>query len=328
MSSVQSSAGYDEVARGVETIRGLADVLTAPPALIPQRLSAFLAPLIPHSALVFLVARCRRRPARGSGRSILRRWCLVPRPRRAAAHARPRSHPTRARYRPRPGRSTPSRRCPTTGRSWCSPSRVTTTATTRCCSCGTSWPCGSGAGGCRTPRLPAARPRHLERADGGAHRARRRVLDHAGIRPRGAAVIHAGRPRSAPHRDPDRRRGHGAPAQPRATASARSRRSPSRPPSNAFATTCVRSCATARSTCSSWNRPSTAVRSRARSRTGPGRWCGAPSSPSSTGTTSAAYACSGIATGRICSSTSATTGRETCPTRAFSSGSSASACWR
>ena len=58
MSSAQSHADLDDVLHGChENNPGLlAEVLTAPPALIPQRLSAFLAPLIPHSALVFLVA--------------------------------------------------------------------------------------------------------------------------------------------------------------------------------------------------------------------------------------------------------------------------------
>ncbi len=52
MSSVQSQM----VDRELDTIRGLADVLTAPPALMPSRLSTLLAPLLPHAALVFLVA--------------------------------------------------------------------------------------------------------------------------------------------------------------------------------------------------------------------------------------------------------------------------------
>ena len=56
MTSVQSHT----VERDLDTIRGLADVLTAPPALMPSRLSTLLAPLIPHSALVFLVADAAR----------------------------------------------------------------------------------------------------------------------------------------------------------------------------------------------------------------------------------------------------------------------------
>jgi DNA-binding CsgD family transcriptional regulator len=52
MTSVQSHA----VEHDHDTIRGLADVLTAPPSLMPSRLSTLLAPLLPHSALVFLVA--------------------------------------------------------------------------------------------------------------------------------------------------------------------------------------------------------------------------------------------------------------------------------
>lgn len=66
MTSVQSHHDLD-VGRGVETIRGLAEVLTAPPALIPQRLSAFLAPLLPHSALVFLVADAAGGQREGAG---------------------------------------------------------------------------------------------------------------------------------------------------------------------------------------------------------------------------------------------------------------------
>lgn len=51
-----TSAQSHVVDRELDTIRGLADVLTAPPALMPPRLSTLLAPLLPHSALVFLVA--------------------------------------------------------------------------------------------------------------------------------------------------------------------------------------------------------------------------------------------------------------------------------
>ncbi|GAA3214512.1 LuxR C-terminal-related transcriptional regulator [Microbacterium terregens] len=67
MSSVHSDAAFGAVEQGAETIRGLAEVLTAPPALLPKRLSAFLARLIPHSALVFLVADAAGAQREGSG---------------------------------------------------------------------------------------------------------------------------------------------------------------------------------------------------------------------------------------------------------------------
>jgi DNA-binding CsgD family transcriptional regulator len=63
MTSVQSHT----VERDLDTIRGLADVLTAPPALMPSRLSTLLAPLIPHSALVFLVADAAGGQRAGAG---------------------------------------------------------------------------------------------------------------------------------------------------------------------------------------------------------------------------------------------------------------------
>ena len=56
MTSVQSHPVDDVVERDLILIRGLADVLTAPPALMPRRLSMLLHPMVTHSALVFLVA--------------------------------------------------------------------------------------------------------------------------------------------------------------------------------------------------------------------------------------------------------------------------------
>ncbi|HWM17086.1 MAG TPA: LuxR C-terminal-related transcriptional regulator [Microbacterium sp.] len=56
-----------DAAQGVDTLRGLADVLTATPALIPQRLSSFLAPLLSHTALVFLVADAAGGQREGAG---------------------------------------------------------------------------------------------------------------------------------------------------------------------------------------------------------------------------------------------------------------------
>lgn len=49
------------------TIRGLADVLGAPHELMPLRLSALLAPLVAHSALVFLVADASGAQRTGAG---------------------------------------------------------------------------------------------------------------------------------------------------------------------------------------------------------------------------------------------------------------------
>jgi DNA-binding CsgD family transcriptional regulator len=49
------------------TLHGLAEVLTAPAPLIPQRLSGFVAPLVPHSALVFLVADAAGAQREGAG---------------------------------------------------------------------------------------------------------------------------------------------------------------------------------------------------------------------------------------------------------------------
>jgi len=65
--SMKSDTVYADVERGVDTIRGLAEVLTAPPTLIPQRLSTFLAPLVSHSALVFLVADAAGAQCEGAG---------------------------------------------------------------------------------------------------------------------------------------------------------------------------------------------------------------------------------------------------------------------
>ncbi len=59
MASSQSSS--------VDTLRGLAEVLTAPPALIPERLSTYLAPLLAHSALVYLVADAVGGQRQGAG---------------------------------------------------------------------------------------------------------------------------------------------------------------------------------------------------------------------------------------------------------------------
>jgi DNA-binding CsgD family transcriptional regulator len=67
--SLQNDAVYADAARGVDTIRGLAEVLTAPSTLISQRLSIFLAPLISHSALVFLVADAAGAQREGAGRA-------------------------------------------------------------------------------------------------------------------------------------------------------------------------------------------------------------------------------------------------------------------
>ncbi|MCR2763929.1 LuxR C-terminal-related transcriptional regulator [Microbacterium sp. zg.B48] len=67
MPSVQSDAKPGGVAQAAEIVRGLADVLTAPSALIPQRLSAFLGPLLGHSALVFLVADAAGGQREGAG---------------------------------------------------------------------------------------------------------------------------------------------------------------------------------------------------------------------------------------------------------------------
>jgi len=55
MSSVQMDLARDS-AGDIALLRGLAEVLTSPPDLIPARLSSFLEPLIGHSALVLLVA--------------------------------------------------------------------------------------------------------------------------------------------------------------------------------------------------------------------------------------------------------------------------------
>ncbi len=56
MTSALSDTVDDSVDGQLDTVRGLSHVLTAPPALMPARLSTLLAPLISHSALVFLVA--------------------------------------------------------------------------------------------------------------------------------------------------------------------------------------------------------------------------------------------------------------------------------
>jgi len=64
---VRSVAIASDATSGVDALRGLADVLTAPPALIPQRLSSFLAPLVPHTALVFLVADAAGGQREGAG---------------------------------------------------------------------------------------------------------------------------------------------------------------------------------------------------------------------------------------------------------------------
>src|SRR6478736_6991148 len=65
--SMKSDTVYADAERGVDTIRGLAEVLTAPRTLIPQRLSTFLAPLISHTALVFLVADAAGAQREGAG---------------------------------------------------------------------------------------------------------------------------------------------------------------------------------------------------------------------------------------------------------------------
>jgi len=65
--SIQSDTVSTDASSGVDTIRGLAEVLTAPRSLIPQRLSTFLAPLISHSALVFLVADASGAQREGAG---------------------------------------------------------------------------------------------------------------------------------------------------------------------------------------------------------------------------------------------------------------------
>ncbi len=52
---------------GESLLRGLAEVLSAPPKLIAQRLSAVLAGLIPHSALVLLVADTAGAQREGAG---------------------------------------------------------------------------------------------------------------------------------------------------------------------------------------------------------------------------------------------------------------------
>jgi len=65
--SVHRDDVFTDAALGVDTIRGLAEVLTAPRTLIPQRLSTFLAPLISHTALVFLVADAAGAQREGAG---------------------------------------------------------------------------------------------------------------------------------------------------------------------------------------------------------------------------------------------------------------------
>lgn len=67
MTSLQSDAVHADHASDADKLRGLAEVLTAPRALIPQRLSTFLAPLIPHSAIVFLVADAAGAQRKGAG---------------------------------------------------------------------------------------------------------------------------------------------------------------------------------------------------------------------------------------------------------------------
>jgi DNA-binding CsgD family transcriptional regulator len=54
-------------AADVGILHGLAEVLTAPPALIARRLSVLLSPLISHSALVFLVADAAGGQREGAG---------------------------------------------------------------------------------------------------------------------------------------------------------------------------------------------------------------------------------------------------------------------
>ncbi|SDG87562.1 helix-turn-helix transcriptional regulator [Microbacterium pygmaeum] len=72
MSPAQGGA-FDDERVGLErsdlsgTLRGVAEVLTAPPTLIPQRLSLFLTPLISHSALVYLVADAAGAQRGGAG---------------------------------------------------------------------------------------------------------------------------------------------------------------------------------------------------------------------------------------------------------------------
>lgn len=65
--SKRSDAVRTQAASEVDLFRGLAEVLTAPPPSIPRRLSNFLAPLISHSALVFLVAGAAGARREGTG---------------------------------------------------------------------------------------------------------------------------------------------------------------------------------------------------------------------------------------------------------------------
>jgi len=64
---VPGDIAHEAGASRTHLLRGLAEVLTAPPALIAQRLSALLVPLVPHSALVFLVADAAGGQREGAG---------------------------------------------------------------------------------------------------------------------------------------------------------------------------------------------------------------------------------------------------------------------
>lgn len=57
----------EEWAPGGDTLRDLAEVLTAPPQVLPQRLSGLLAPLVAHTAVVVLVADAAGGQREGAG---------------------------------------------------------------------------------------------------------------------------------------------------------------------------------------------------------------------------------------------------------------------
>jgi hypothetical protein len=266
--SLQNDAVYADAARGVDTIRGLAEVLTAPSTLISQRLSTFLAPLISHSALVFLVADAAGAQREGAGRASfidgvsflaldeLRRT-LVP------------GHTRRGSIQTASGDVDAFQALSTNGALLvlAEPGGERMDAVVL-----QLW----NIVALRVQELAdTAAPDYLQLARATSSVRMEALTELADEYSTTLESVLAAL-RSSALDDRTARR------------------------TSASATTCARSCATATSMCSSWSPRSTDARCPARSRTERERLYAARSSPWSTATTSAVYVCSGTATGRIC----------------------------